>query len=426
MFQKALYATLISLVATAAFAWFVASICRPNEALEMAAETIRQPNVEQARVLPASMTDEVADVVAKTPNAGVRVVNAYPKLSFEAPVEYTHANDGTSRVFVIEQGGRIRMFENRPDVASAGVYLDIRKQVAYGGEMGLLGLAFHPKFRENGYFFVNYTKDNPRETVVSRFKAKSYDATQIDPKSEVVLFTFRQPYSNHNGGKLAFGPDSYLYVATGDGGSGGDPQNNGQNKASWLGKILRVDVNSTEKGNYGIPKDNPFVGNKDGFREEIYAWGLRNPWRFSFDERGRLWTGDVGQNEIEEIDIVTKGGNYGWRIREADAPFKPSDPKPTERLIDPIHEYKHGADGNSVTGGVVYRGKANPSLQGKYIYGDFGSGRLWALTESGGKKTDNQLLINRAGSISAFGEDANHELYICDYGDGKILKVVSE
>ena len=354
----------------------------------------------------------------------LKTVDAYPNLKFEAPVEYTYANDGTNRVFVVEQAGRIRVFENSASAASAGTYLDIRKKVAYGGEMGLLGLAFHPKFKENGYFFVNYTKDNPRETIVSRFKAASTNAGQIDLASEVILFRFNQPYSNHNGGKLAFGPDGYLYISTGDGGSGGDPQNNGQNKSSWLGKILRVDVNSTDKGHYGIPKDNPFAGKPDR-REEIYAYGLRNPWRFSFDSAGRLWTGDVGQDKIEEIDLVTKGGNYGWRVKEADQPFNNRDNKTTEKLIDPIHEYQHGDDGNSVTGGYVYEGKANPSLRGKYIFGDFGSGRLWALTYTGSGKAINQLLLNRAGSISAFGEDANHELYICDYGDGKILKLVS-
>lgn len=415
MFSKAVYAFLISLAATAGFAWFIASVCG-SDTDEVVAENASQP--AQAAVM-------AAPFVSEEPKATVRVVNAYPKLTFEAPVEYTYANDGTNRVFVVEQAGRIRAFENDPNAASAATYLDIRKKVEYGGEMGLLGLAFHPRFKENGYFFVNYTKSNPRETIVSRFKVSSPDAPSADPASEVVLFRFKQPYSNHNGGKVAFGPDGYLYVATGDGGSGGDPQNNGQNRSSWLGKILRVDVNSTEKGHYGIPKDNPFAG-KDGLLEEIYAYGLRNPWRFSFDERGRLWTGDVGQNEIEEIDIVSKGGNYGWRIREANESFKPNDPKPADKLIDPIHEYHHGDDGNSVTGGVVYRGAANSSLRGKYIYGDFGSGRLWALAESNGEKTGNQLLINRAGSISAFGEDPKRELYICDYGDGKILKLVSE
>ncbi len=417
MFGKVINALALSLAATAGFSWVVATVCEPGAATKGAGTL--SPVAKEASILPVPFR-------ATAPKApGVRAVNAYPKLNFEAPVEYTHAGDGTNRVFVIEQAGRIRVFDNNPNAATAGTYLDIRDKVAYGGEMGLLGLAFHPKFRDNGYFFVNYTKDNPRETVVSRFKASASNASQIDPKSEVVLFTFRQPYANHNGGKLAFGPDGYLYVATGDGGSGGDPQNNGQNKSSWLGKILRVDVNSTEKGHYGIPKDNPFVG-KEGLRQEIYAYGLRNPWRFSFDEQGRLWTGDVGQDKIEEIDIVSKGGNYGWRVREADQPFNAKDNAVVEKLIDPIHEYQHGEDGNSVTGGQVYRGKANPALRGKYIYGDFGSGRLWALTYTGNDKAQNQLLLNRGGSISAFGEDAAHELYICDYGDGRILKLVSE
>lgn len=417
MFSKAVSALALSLAATAGFSWLVATVCEPDKATASIQEVDR--DVKEASLAPSTL-------VNLTNNAPVvRAVNAYPKLKFEAPVEYTSANDGTNRVFVIEQPGRIRVFANDPNTATAGTYLDLRDRVAYGGEMGLLGLAFHPKFKENGYFFVNYTKDNPRETVVSRFKAASTGAGQIDPKSEVVLFRFRQPYANHNGGKILFGPDGYLYVATGDGGSGGDPQNNGQNKGTWLGKILRVDVNSTAKGHYGIPKDNPFVG-KAGHLEEIYAYGLRNPWRFSFDEQGRLWTGDVGQNKIEEVDIVTKGGNYGWRIREADEPFNAKDNTVTDKLIDPIHEYEHGDDGNSITGGYVYRGKSVPALRGKYIFGDFGSGRLWALTYSGGDKAQDQLLINRAGSISAFGEDANHELYICDYGDGRILKLVAE
>jgi glucose/arabinose dehydrogenase len=352
----------------------------------------------------------------------VTLTNAFPKLQFEAPVEFTYANDGTNRVFVVEQKGQIRVFDKSAATTNAPVYLDIRKNVAYGGEMGLLGLAFHPKFRENGYFFVNYTKESPRETIVSRFKASSVGMLRVDPASEVVLFRFRQPYSNHNGGKVSFGPDGMLYVATGDGGSGGDPQNNGQNRASWLGKILRVDVDATDKGNYGIPKDNPLAGNK-GLREEIWAYGLRNPWRFSFDTQNRLWTGDVGQNEIEEIDIVQRGGNYGWRIREANAPFNDRDANPVGPLIDPIHEYQHGNDGNSVTGGLVYRGQAAPALRGRYVYGDFGSGRIWALSEANGRKTANLLLTDKGGSPSAFGEDQQHELYICDYGRGQILKI---
>lgn len=408
MFGRTLITFAVSLAATSGVAMLLSLACQRDEQLAFA-------GVDSV----ATGTSNSAPVLA------FRTVNAYPKLKFEAPIEYTHANDGTNRVFVVEQAGRIRVFDNNANATSAGVYLDIRDKVAYGGEMGLLGLAFHPKFKENGFFYVNYTKDNPRETIVSRFKASSANASTVEPGSEQILFRFKQPYSNHNGGKLQFGPDGYLYVSTGDGGSGGDPQNNGQDKSSWLGKILRVDVNSTEKGYYGVPKDNPFVG-KAGLREEIYAYGLRNPWRFSFDEQGRLWVADVGQNKIEEINIVTKGGNYGWRVKEAGQPFNAKDNTVTDKLIDPVHEYLHGEDGNSVTGGHVYAGKANPSLQGKYIFGDFGSGRLWALTYGGGNKTTNQLLINRAGSISAFGEDANKELYICDYGEGQILKLAAK
>ncbi len=373
-----------------------------------------------------SQVSSATTVIGRDKTAPVlTLANAFPKLRFDAPVEFTYANDETNRVFVVEQKGQIRVFNNVASTADAPVYLDIRKQVAYGGEMGLLGLAFHPKFRENGYFYVNYTKDSPRETVVSRFKVSSTRAMRVDPASEVILFRFDQPYANHNGGKVTFGPDGMLYIATGDGGSGGDPQNNGQNRASWLGKILRVDVDATDKGQYGIPKDNPLAGNKQGLREEIWAYGLRNPWRFSFDPQNRLWTGDVGQNKLEEIDIVQKGGNYGWRIREANEPYTDRNANPVGTLIDPIHEYQHGDDGNSVTGGLVYRGQAVPALRGQYIYGDFGSGRIWALSEAGGRKTANVLLTDKGGSPSAFGEDQQHELYICDYGQGRILKIVA-
>jgi glucose/arabinose dehydrogenase len=320
-----------------------------------------------------------------------------------------------------------RVFENIPSTQSATVLLDIKKRVSYGGEMGLLGLAFHPDFKKNGFFYVNYTKNNPRETVVSRFTVSPASITKgtpmADPTSEIILFKFNQPYSNHNGGKVLFGPDGMLYIATGDGGSAGDPQNNGQNKSAWLGKILRVDVNKTDKGNYGIPADNPFAGNQSGYREEIYAYGLRNPWRISFDGQGRLWAGDVGQNEIEEIDIVTKGGNYGWRVKEGNADYKRQLAEGS--LITPVWQYSHN-DGNvSVTGGIVYRGQQHPSLVGKYIYADYASGRVWALTTNGNRATNNTELVSRAGSISAFGEDQKNELYLCDLSGGKILRLVS-
>ncbi|WP_420150216.1 PQQ-dependent sugar dehydrogenase [Spirosoma sp.] len=392
----------VSLAATSLVAWLLAAACQPGNQAE-------------------SMTPDSTGTGAGT--LAMKVVNAYPKLTFSAPVEYTHANDGTNRVFVVEQAGRIRVFGNDANSETAATYLDIRNKVAAGGEMGLLGLAFHPDFKQNGFFYVNYTKDNPRETIVSRFKAASASATTVDPNSEVILFRFEQPYSNHNGGKILFGPDGYLYVATGDGGSGGDPQNHGQNRSSWLGKILRVDVNSTEKGQYGIPGDNPFKGNTTGYREEIFAYGLRNPWRMSFDEQGRLWAGDVGQNKIEEIDIITKGGNYGWRIKEGTADYNASGNANTTNLIPPIWEYNRNQGDVSITGGLVYRGSANPTLRGKYIYADYASGRVWALTYNGSKATDNQEIASSAGSISAFGEDQNNELYLCDFGAGRILKL---
>ena len=403
MLSKTIGIFTISLIATSSVAWLLAAACQPDKQ-------------------PISVVQDSTGI--NTGTLAANVVNAYPKLTFSSPIEYTYANDGTNRVFVVEQDGRIRVFENDANTASAGTYLDIRSKVSSGGEMGLLGLAFHPDFKQNGFFYVNYTKSNPRETIVSRFKATSANATTVDPASEVILFRFEQPYANHNGGKVLFGPDGYLYVSTGDGGSGGDPQNNAQNRSSWLGKILRVDVNSTEKGQYGIPKDNPFKGNTNSYREEIFAYGLRNPWRVSFDEKGQLWAGDVGQNKIEEVDIITKGGNYGWRIKEANADYNAKDNNANASdLIGPIWQYSHNKGDVSITGGIVYRGSANPALRGKYIYADYASGRVWALTQNGSQMATNQEIVSSAGSISAFGEDQKNELYLCEYGSGKILKL---
>lgn len=407
MLGKAITTFAISLAATSGVATLLSFAC------------------ERADQTSVVLQDSAATGTTTAPSLAFKTVNAYPKLSFNAPVEYTHANDGTNRVFVVEQAGQIRVFDNNENASSASTYLDIRSKVEYGGEMGLLGLAFHPKFKDNGFFYVNYTKNNPRETVVSRFKASSANASQVEPGSEVILLKFAQPYSNHNGGKVVFGPDGYLYVATGDGGSGGDPQNNGQDRSSWLGKILRVDVNSTEKGNYGIPADNPFKGNKDAVREEIFAYGLRNPWRISFDDKGQLWAGDVGQNAIEEIDIVKKGGNYGWRLKEGNSDFNAKDSKAAD-FVGPIWQYNHNNGDVSVTGGIVYRGQAAPALQGKYVYADFASGRVWALTPNGTQAATNQEILARAGSISAFGEDQKNEMYLCDLGSGKILKLAAK
>ncbi|MFD2999599.1 PQQ-dependent sugar dehydrogenase [Pontibacter toksunensis] len=360
-------------------------------------------------------------------DAKYELEEAYPSVEFNSPVEAVWVKEGQGRLYVVDQEGKIFWL---PGTASAGtkqnLFLDISDRVVAGGERGLLGLTFHPDFQNNGYFYVNYTAGNPLQTRISRFKAPTGNSGQVDPGSETILLTFQQPYGNHNGGKVTFGPDGHLYVAVGDGGSGGDPQNNAQDRSNLLGKILRLDVNNTS-GNrtYGIPADNPYANNPEGFREEIFAYGLRNPWKISFDqETGRLWAADVGQNKIEEIDIVEKGGNYGWRIMEGSDCFKPSSNCDEKNLIKPVHEYTH-ADGVSITGGFVYRGKAMPELQGKYIYADYVSGKVWALSlNKDGTKADNALLLTTGFPVSAFGQDQNNELLVLSYGsEGKIYRL---
>lgn len=352
------------------------------------------------------------------------VVEAFPNLSFTEPLDLQHAGDGSGRLFVVEKSGVIRVFENDSTVSSSSVFLDIQDRVDdSGSEEGLLGLAFHPNYESNGYFYVNYTAANPNRTVIARFQVSTGDSNTADVGSELQILTFAQPFSNHNGGQLAFGPDGYLYIAVGDGGSGGDPEDNAQNRSSLLGNILRIDVDNPQGGNnYGIPPDNPYAGNDQGFREEIYAYGLRNPWRFSFDaENGTLWAADVGQNEYEEIDIIEAGGNYGWDIMEGTHCYEPSSGCDQSGLEMPIWEYSHDL-GNSVTGGFVYRGPTLDSLTGSYIYGDFGSGRIWALDNSDPNNPENVQLLDTDILISSFGVDADNELYICGFG-GSIYKL---
>jgi glucose/arabinose dehydrogenase len=363
-------------------------------------------------------------VPAGSATATFTAVEAFPGLQFSNPVDLTYAPDGTNRLFVVEQKGVIRVLPNQAGTRSAAVFLDISRKVTDGGERGLLGLAFHPDYRTNGYFYVNYTRSSPVETVIARYKVTAANSNAADPASETILLTFPQPYSKHNGGGVKFGPDGHLYVSVGDGGSGGDPQNNAQNRANLLGTILRLDVNATTKGAYGIPEGNPYKGNSQGFREEIYAYGLRNPWRMSFDSQtGALWTGDVGQNSIEELDIIKAGGNYGWRIREGNDCFNPKSNCEEAGLVAPIFTYSQRNGDKSVTGGLVYRGSLWPDLQGQYIYGDYVSGRVWALEFNGEKAVNNRLLLDLPGSISAFGTDAANELYLLNHGDGKIMKL---
>lgn len=348
---------------------------------------------------------------------------AFPNLSFTRPVDLQHAGDNSDRIFVVEQAGVIKVFPNNEEATNVSVFLDIRERVRdNSNEEGLLGLAFHPNFESNGFFYVNYTASNPRRTVISRFSV-SDDPQSGDSSSELVLLEFEQPYGNHNGGQVAFGPDGYLYIATGDGGSAGDPMNNGQNRNTLLGAILRIDVDTSANGRpYGIPSDNPFAGQGDRFKEEIFAYGLRNPWRFSFDAMtGDLWAADVGQNSYEEIDLIVNGGNYGWKLREAAHCFDPRDNCPTENLIDPVMEYGRSS-GGSITGGYVYRGTAIPDFYGKYFYADFATGRVWFFSWDGAQATGVTEFTDTNLSISSFGVDQNNELYICAF-DGRIYRL---
>ncbi|TMM55915.1 PQQ-dependent sugar dehydrogenase [Maribacter algarum] len=357
------------------------------------------------------------------PEEGLTLQNAFPNLSFSKPLDLQSPDDDTDRIFVVEQGGVIRVFANDAVTSQSNIFLDIASNLVSRDELGLLGLAFHPNYSTNGLFYVTYTPSADL-AVVSSFRVSSSNSNIADPTSETILLRIPQPFANHNGGQLAFGPDGYLYIASGDGGSGGDPQGNAQNLTNLLGKILRIDVDRTENGlEYAIPSDNPFVTSRSA-QHEIYAYGLRNPWRFSFDvQTDLLWAGDVGQNRIEEIDIIENGGNYGWNTLEGTQCFD-SPTCDSGGFIAPIFEYDQSDNDRSITGGYVYRGQSTPSLQGRYIYGDFISGRIWGLsTNLETNITNNQLLAESRLPISSFGTDTNNELYICAY-DGNIYKFV--
>jgi glucose/arabinose dehydrogenase len=364
----------------------------------------------------AFVSRRVFDSSGQTQSA-YTVEAAFPNLTFNQPVGIFSPDDGTNRLFVIEQPGFIRVLENARSTTTSSVFLDISNRVLYGGEQGLLGLAFHPNYAVNGYFYVDYVADNPRRTVIARYSVSANNPNQAQSNSELVLLEINQPFSNHKGGQLAFGPDGYLYIGMGDGGSEGDPLGNGQNRSILLGKILRIDVDSPSSGrNYGIPLDNPYRGNTLGYREEIYAYGFRNPWRFSFDPPiGRLWVADVGQDRIEEVDIVEKGKNYGWNIMEGSLTYSSGSQAGLEL---PVWEYNH-TEGTAIIGGFVYRGSTLTGLYSKYVYGDYGSGKIWALQYNGSSVPSNTLLIDTSLNISSFGIDEGKELYFCAL-DGKI------
>lgn len=344
----------------------------------------------------------------------------------DTPVGIAHAGDGSGRLFVLEKPGRIRVVQD--GVLVAVPFLDIADRVGSSqNEQGLLGLAFHPEYADNGTFFVNYT-DRQGDTVVSRFSV-SGDAARAEPDSEAVLLRIDQPAGNHNGGHLAFGPDGALYVGTGDGGGAGDQYGNGQNGLTLLGAMLRLGVDGELP--YTVPGNNPFVDNPD-VRDEVWAIGLRNPWRYSFDRlTGDLYIADVGQNRYEEVNVQPAGEpggqNYGWPIMEGVHCF-PED-RSCERagLTLPVWEYDHG-QGCSVTGGYVYRGEESPILAGIYLFGDYCSGRIWGLAPGDSKGVDGwqaALLAQADVRLSAFGEDERGELYLVDMGRGELFKIAA-
>ena len=347
---------------------------------------------------------------------------------FNDPVDLAHAGD--DRLFVVEQGGLIKIIDGNGNTLSEN-FLNIQNKISSSsGEQGLLGLAFHPDFANNGFFYLNYTAGNQfsRNTRISRFSVNANNPNIADPNSEIILLEFNQPFGNHNGGDLAFGPDGYLYVGTGDGGSGGDPQGNSQNRQNLLGKLLRLDVTSNFEA-FSIPPNNPFV-NDPNTLDEIWAFGIRNPWRWSFDQlTGDIWMGDVGQNAREEINFQPAssagGENYGWNCREGMIAFNnPSSAcSGVTDFIDPIFDYLTGVVGCSVTGGIRYRGCEYPDLYGRYVFGDYCSGQIWT-TEVVNGVFNTETGLNSNLSISGFGADVNNELFIINHG-GSIFRVVS-
>lgn len=373
----------------------------------------------------------------------VALVRAFPNVTVDKPVAVVIPPDGTNRLFLVQQRGQVLILPKDEASAEAKVFLDLSgtgMEAADGKfEEGLVGLAFHPKYKENGKFYVAHSAQDMKRTVYAEYKVSATDPDKADP-TERVLFEVPAPYWNHHSGNLVFGPDGFLYIALGDGGGkpGGDPVRHGQNPFALHGKVLRIDVDRTQGSRqYGIPKDNPFAG-QDGKRWEIYALGFRNPWGLSFDETGSLWLADVGQELFEEVNIVEKGGNYGWSFREGMSPYPPRSAEPVPEgttFIDPVAVYDH-TKGISITGGVVYRGTQLPALQGSYIYGDWGYGAIWALKyDKAAKKAvsnpvilESALIENKKGKKessfkpTAFCEDANHEILALDWM-GKIWRL---
>lgn len=342
------------------------------------------------------------------------------------PLDLEQPDDGTGRIFVVEQGGTIRIIQNGAVLPQA--FLDISIRVIRQDEMGLLGMTFHPNYHQNGKFYVNYVRNNAGQfqSVIAEYTASAANPNLTDPATERILLTIDQVsnFPNHKAGQLAFGPDGFLYFGLGDGGSGGDPFGHGQSTQTLLGKMLRIDVNATSPGlQYRIPPDNPFVSG--GGLPEIFAFGFRNPWRFSFDrDTGRLFVADVGQDKFEEIDIVQKGGNYGWNTMEGMHCFNPPAGCDMTGLILPIAEYSH-QEGDAVIGGFVYHGANIPALRGAYVFADFSTGKMWELVEGPPNTWTRTLLLQTNVNISSMGQDQSGELYVVDLS-GRILRITAQ
>jgi glucose/arabinose dehydrogenase len=386
----------------------------------------------------------------------VEMQSIFPGLHLERTVWMSESPDGTGRLFIVQQAGRILIVKKGSDGNQSKEFLNIVDRKPYvDNEEGLLSIAFHPGFNTNRLFYIYYNQQNspagalyPRRSVISEFKVSARDPDRADLQSERILLEVPQPFGNHKGGQISFGPDGYLYIALGDGGAACDPFGNGQNTASFLAKMLRIDVNSRTEVQmgpnrhtlpYGIPGDNPFIGEPDmsglGARKEIWAYGLRNVWRYSWDRQtGELWAGDVGQDLWEEVDLIVKGGNYGWSVREAAHHFKPG--PVGAQYAEPVIEYPHRPDllpqskfskhgtGLCVVGGYVYRGKKYPKLQGVYVYGDYNLGTVFGFRYQDGKVTEYGTLLQQPKNISSFAEDADGELYILAL-DAGIFSVVA-
>ncbi len=379
---------------------------------------------------PASAVSTVADT-GDTPAAApsdARIRLQLKASGLSKPVFVTSARDGTGRLFIVEQSGRIKVFKSGS--VRATPFLDIRASVSKGSEQGLLGLAFHPNYRTNRKLYVHFTNGDG-DSIIREYRASATNPNVVDTSSKRKILEVGQPYANHNGGMLAFGPDGYLYIGLGDGGSAGDPDNRAQRLDTRLGKILRIDVNGTASGRaYRIPSSNPYAGSTPGL-DEIWQSGLRNPWRFSFDRAtGDLWIGDVGQNEWEEVDRAKRtatgagpGTNWGWRVLEGTHCYSPSSGCDPTGKTPPILEYAHGTGRCSVTGGYVYRGSSIPALVGGYVFADFCSGEIFVVAANATAPATPTRLLDTSLLVSSFGENASGELFVVDHG-GRMYRIV--